>query len=276
MDIERLPFVFVIDVDGTLVGDVTPEICITDIICQCTCENDDKVDCVLKHIRKSLAHGLARPYFVTFYKTMKEIYPESEFFIYTAASKRWTEMLIDIYEKEFDIKFNRPLFTRCYCANQKKKDIEYILYVIGKVLQDKYPTNSLYMLRRRVLLIDNNPKDYSKPREGCEYLIKCPTYSFKVEDNIIETLPLTIVQTQFQTISSLFSKYFGQMFDKSNFEIFMNQYNDYVQKHSTECCTIYKKDLFWLQLTCLIAKYDLFDTFGREIVADYEKHKFLI
>ncbi len=273
MEIARLPFVFVIDVDGTLVGDVSSEICLSDIVSQCTTENDKCSDCVFQHIEASLSHGLARPHFVTFYKTMKDIYDECEFFIYTSATKGWTEILISIYEKHFNVEFHRPLFTRKFCDNHHKKNLELIIPSIREALVQKYPTISLYMLRRRIILVDNSMISHKFDSTYKNY-IKCPTYRFQIKDDMVQWIPTLNIEKHYTTISNILNKYLGFVCSNDSYENFMKDYKQYICQNCTDTAyeKTYKKDLFWLKLACFIATYDLENALARDIIVDYEKY----
>ena len=95
------PYVFIIDLDGTIIGDCSYQCDIYNI--QNIMKNKIKIfrtekakcETILKNSynKKSL---LIRPYFNVFMTMIKKIYPHSYIFVYTASEKEWAIKEINI------------------------------------------------------------------------------------------------------------------------------------------------------------------------------------
>ncbi len=99
------PYIFIIDLDGTIIGD-----------CNYQCDLYNIIELVKKYKMKGLNKYtalcnkylnesysekslLVRPHFFTFINAMKKLYPSSYFYIYTASEKKWANKEIAIIEK---------------------------------------------------------------------------------------------------------------------------------------------------------------------------------
>lgn len=196
------PYIFILDLDGTIIGDCSY---------QCEIYNIQEI------IRKNIAHSkqqadkiklgarsryraiceqslhncysscskLIRPYFHLFISKMKKLFPHSYFFIYTASEKTWALKEIAIIERQNKIKFNRPIFTRNDCLPDSqgnlRKSVAKILPMICKTIKCKTPDT----LKNQIIVIDNNPTfiDYT------DNLLVCPTYNYLQFKNLWENIP---------------------------------------------------------------------------------------
>lgn len=174
----KLPLIFLVDIDGTLVGDVIPLICCWEIAKR---NNTKMLNHVKNEIIFCLKRGIMRPNAGTFLKHISDTIPNAEFFIYTASDKNWANYLVPCLEQAAEFKFNRPIFSRPNCSNiggEFRKSLKTILPSIVKSLNRKkiYPTLSVTDLYNNIVLIDNQ-------RVICEdelqKWIVCPTYTFK-------------------------------------------------------------------------------------------------
>ena len=82
----------VIDIDGTMIGNVATQ----------------RMLFAMAKDKFNVGKIPMRPHFIKFVKT----HPDAELFIYTASVSDWAEFLISHIESKYDIKFNRPLFSR--------------------------------------------------------------------------------------------------------------------------------------------------------------------
>jgi hypothetical protein len=108
------PYIFLLDLDGTIIGDCSY---------QCDIYNIQEIirkNIVLKNGNIQLGNlvkyktlcdkmldncynlqsKLLRPHFTTFMTEMKKVFPNSFFFIYTASDKTWAHKEISIIEKQ--------------------------------------------------------------------------------------------------------------------------------------------------------------------------------
>ncbi len=115
-------YVFIIDLDGTIIGDCVyqAEIYKISLILN-KLRIKIKINEILEQSYKEKTK-LIRPYFKLFLEKMRKIYPSSYFYIYTASEKKWAEKELMIIEKVLNFKFNRPLFTRNDCLIYKRDD----------------------------------------------------------------------------------------------------------------------------------------------------------
>ena len=201
MNINHEPYIFVLDLDGTIIGDCTYQ-CdiynIQEIIKNNLIQNKHQMQKLqLGHNKyrtlcdKSLGEcyntcsKLIRPYFGLFINKIKKYFPNSYFFVYTASEKSWALKEIAIIEKHHKIKFNRPIFTRDNCipdsAGNLKKSIVKILPIIMKVAKISSATS----IKNKLLIIDNNPTFI----DHTDNLLICPTYDFLQFHNLWDNIP---------------------------------------------------------------------------------------
>ena len=174
------PYIFVIDLDGTIIGNCTYQCDIYNIMELIKSSKKKDLNKYKILCDKSLNDSyndkslLIRPHFFYFVQSMKKLYPQSYFYIYTASEKKWAIKEISIIEKNNNFKFDRPLFTRDNCIIDNygniKKSITKILPLIKKNV--KMPAS--YDIKKHLLIIDNNPTfiDYK------DNLLLCPTYNY--------------------------------------------------------------------------------------------------
>ena len=203
-----LPYIFIFDWDGTIAGKVDFQ------SHQYSLHNTMK-----KHGFKPLKQHpippafypnakLIRPGFASFVKAIKKIYPDAQFFIYTASEKQWANQEIAWTEKTHDIKFNRPLFTREDCTvdavGNNRKSIARVFPRIMKSISKEYPLTGAqrqHVLEHNLLVIDNN----AVYTDRTDKLLLCPDYNYAVFENLLHGIPLDarkhpIVQQQLLTL----------------------------------------------------------------------------
>lgn len=171
MYVSTEPLVFILDLDGTIIGDCGYQVCIYNIE---RILKKNKLRISEENLKScyTTKSKLIRPFFKLFYLTIKKKYPNSLFYIYTASEKEWANKEISLIEKTHNIKFNRPIFTRKECiidnTGQYKKSVSSILPIIRK--KNKH----LNIEDKNILVIDNNPTfiDYNSN------FILCPTYDY--------------------------------------------------------------------------------------------------
>tara|TARA_B100001142_G_scaffold279748_1_gene290559 strand:+ start:71 stop:883 length:813 start_codon:yes stop_codon:yes gene_type:complete len=148
MDDKQL--IFVLDLDNTIIGNCTYQ---SDIYILHKFQMKYGIKTINNNLQESYKYNskLIRPYFYYFYKKIKEKYPNSYIFIYTASENNWAKKEIGLIEKGLNIKFSRPIFTRNDCIinsnGEYKKLISKILPKIKKI------TNNI---KENLVIIDNN------------------------------------------------------------------------------------------------------------------------
>lgn len=168
-------YVFIIDIDGTMIGNCHYQLALYNFMLYCKKQNvkfniDDYMRKVYNQDNK-----LLRPYFLYFMKKMKQHYKNVYFYVYTSSVKDWANKEISYIEKENNIKFNRPIFTRDDClTNGNPKSILHI--------KNKIKIKGDYQL----LIIDN----WEVYRDMTDYLLICPTYDYTIYENLWDYLPV--------------------------------------------------------------------------------------
>jgi len=203
------PYVFILDLDGTIIGD-----------CRYQCDIYNIQEIIKKNstqkllknntlCEKSLCDSynneslLIRPFFNKFMLEIKKQYPNSFIYIYTASEKSWAHKEISIIEKQNNIKFNRPIFTRNNCIIDQygvyKKSVVKILPLILKSM--KMPKT--YDISKKLLIIDNNDTfvDYT------ENLLICSTYNYIKFNDLWDNIPEEYLENELLKtfVSSLIS-----------------------------------------------------------------------
>ena len=279
------PYIFLLDLDGTIIGDCSyqcdiyniQEIIRKNIILKNTniqlvnlAKYKSQCDKNLEHCY-NLQSKLLRPHFATFMSEMRKKFPNSYFFIYTASEKTWANKEILIIEKQNNIKFNRPIFTRDNCIKDSsgniKKSVNKILPQLLKALKipkTQMATATGTIFGNNIIIIDNNPTfiDYT------DHLLLCPTYDYLKFHNLWENIPLEYAKIGElkQFVSRLIAS--KKMYVKNNpaNSIILEKlhkwlYRKYkkVNKYNNK----YTNDTFWLNLTTLIKHHNI-TTFNKK------------
>ena len=134
----QTPYILLIDLDGTIQGDITPQLKEYNLIKSLKLNISAK-----KSHKNDYIKGLMRPHFADFIKLIKRKYLNNvELFIYTASHKTWAHYIVPIIESIIGFKFNRPIFTREHCFiksyDDKAKNIDYVKYHVIKSLRSKH------------------------------------------------------------------------------------------------------------------------------------------
>jgi hypothetical protein len=166
------PYVFILDLDGTIIGDCSYQVILYNLEELCKKHKiKTKADSLLLDCYRPNSK-LMRPFFKYFIGYIKKHYPNSLFYVYTASEKTWAYKEVSMIEKTHGFKFNRPVFTRDDCIADSfggyRKSVKKILPKIAKS-NKKYTINS-----EKILVVDNNDTfiDYKS-----NFLL-CPTYNY--------------------------------------------------------------------------------------------------
>lgn len=205
---QGLPYIFIFDWDGTIAGKVDFQ------SNQYNLHNTMK-----KHGFKPLKQHpippafypnakLIRPGFASFMKTMKKVYPDAQFFVYTSSVKQWAHQEIMWTEKTHDIVFNKPIFTRDDCTldvvGNSRKSISKIFPRIMKSISKEYPLTAAqrqHVLDHQLLIIDNK----AVYTDRMDRLLLCPDYNYAVFENLLHGIPMNarkhpVIQQQLLTL----------------------------------------------------------------------------
>jgi len=237
-------YVFIIDLDGTIIGDCIyqAEIYKISLILN-KLKIKIKINEILEENYKEKTR-LIRPYFKNFIEKMREIYPSSSYYIYTASEKKWAEKELSIIEKVLGIKLNRPIFTRNDCIKIKKGDridIKKSIEMIKKKIRIKEP---------EIMIIDDNEVYI----DNIDKLIKCKYYNYKYFCNYWEYIPIERIKNNI-VINYINSLIKNNRLNPNIYKRTMKQQIEYYNWLYEKCAEInkenkkYKDDDFWLRLT---------------------------
>jgi len=268
----KLPYIFILDIDNTIIGDVYncigESIILNYIFKYCKINNiiancDKKLDII-----NELNEGLLRPYFIDFINFIKSKYKNIEIYLYTNSAYSWINNsgLIDNIEKIAKIKFNKPYFTR-ENALDRQKLLGNIYDDIIKLLIKKYPLLKIDKNKKKVfdsqlVFIDdipNNLKDYPDKQ------IVCPEYNYYPYYNIKEK-----IIKKYNINPEIFdNKEILTIFERINIPIY------------NENGSIYQKDIEFFQLfeILIIRRSELLnneainDTFFKDLITILDKNK---
>lgn len=276
-----LPYVFILDWDGTVVGKV---------------DYQSQRFSMTKTMRKygyrvpastlvpkafTKDEHLVRPGFAHFINGMREFYENCTFFIYTGSEKSWALQEIAWVEKAHGIKFERPIFTRNECimdsTGNYKKSIKSIWPRVMRTLQQKYRIFTKeerdQILNNHTMIIDNNAVYMDHQNK----LLLCPDYGYIVFENLFDGFPKDAFHHQGvqQLVLSLVNQ--GMMCPQSHrgtgaggasngggesIESMMEMAKQY-EWFATKCRSLgtlnrnYKTDVFWKYLRKLIIKNNI-------------------
>jgi hypothetical protein len=198
--IMKLPFILLMDMDQTIIGDVNLVIqefnLLNDIYKKCVATtksfpNTCKVVGNIFDIQDEMKNGLLRPHCKEFLEFCKKKFKTLEVFIYTNSSHTWARTgIVPQIEKALGIKVRRPIFTRIYSINDTTKTVANIATDIHKTLVKKYPAISnkdtfAKVLNERFIFIDDT-KDNLYDHTNRQ--IVCPEYNFSPYYDIYEKL----------------------------------------------------------------------------------------
>jgi hypothetical protein len=244
MTISNESIAFVIDLDGTIIGDCTYQTILYNI------ENLLKKNNIKAKADKMLLESykpssrLIRPFFRYFIMTMKKLFPNSLFYVYTASEKGWATKEITLIEKTHGFKFNRPIFARGDCIvdsfGQYRKSIK-------KILPKMKKHNSL-------LVIDNNKTfiDYN-----ANFLL-CPTYDYvlymsvweKMKKEYMKIMEIHNLMTQLVANNKI-CKYCDHDIKATDTKLLELKHKWLYKKHKklNSLNKLYTNDHFWKTLT---------------------------
>lgn len=251
------PLVVLLDLDGTIIGDITPQI-ISFELTKSLKASGAKSSPDTSDLKYKLKSGIVRPFFDTFIKSLTSSHVPFEFFIYTASEKTWADYVIKSIENTYGIKFNRPIFSRQYCIfdpkdREYKKSIGLIRPTLLKALKKKYSVSfTKHDLVQNILIIDNNNVYHSSDQGR---LLLCPTYNYRVPENIMAFIKQDTYKTHYQIIHQVLKKYIPFLTLTTDYFTFQKEfYTYYISFIDNQMKTNNKhiQDKYWLYLRDVI------------------------
>lgn len=248
------PLVFILDLDGTIIGDCAYQVILYNI--ECIIKQNKLKSGINKLLLNSYKPSakLVRPFFKYFISAIKKYYPNSLFFIYTASEKSWANREISLIEKTHGFKFNRPIFTRDDCITdsfgQYRKSVKKIMPKIIKAAKTNIQND-------KILIIDNNDVfiDYKN-----NFLL-CPTYDYILFCHVWEIIKKEYMKIMeiHNIITNLISnnkvcKYCDYKIEQHDTKILEQKHKWLYKKHKkiNNINKPFLKDIFWKSLASII------------------------
>lgn len=187
------PFVFLLDLDGTMQGDIGPQLQEYELIRRINrnIAHGKKVRYRMKNLYDDMDKGLLRPGLKEALTGIKRAHPHVEFFVYTASSSDWAHFIISKIEMKCfgGVFFNRPLFTRNHCnIAEGSKSMALVFPMVKRALSSKYPGR---VEAENVFLIDNN---VVLRRAEQRQLILCPSYDYTHVIDPVRDVPRKVLE----------------------------------------------------------------------------------
>jgi len=182
MKSNKTPYIFIFDIDHTLIGKVSYVIEELHFIEYIQNVKNIKEEKSFMDFTKELQKGLIRPNTKEFMDFIKIQYAPCEIFVYTKSSFRWTNgPLVQNIEKNLNLKFNKPFFTRenttVDLQSFSSKSLHEIMPEIMKLLHKKYKKlpDIETLINERTVFIDDV---LDNMRDAPNRQIVCPSYNY--------------------------------------------------------------------------------------------------
>jgi len=203
------PLAVVIDIDGTIIGEIMPQVVEWQLVAQYRKEFMRQYK---SYLVDALRTALARPGLADLMNGTRVNYSNVQFFVYTASEHKWANVLLPCIESALGVEFCRPVFTRNHMVVNPKtgvyqKSLARVLPMINRAFKKKGYSEPLSL--DQCILIDNNttliPDEESR-------LVFCPTYKYTLYQDALRFIPSTIVRenlhhiVQYLTDTDMFPK----------------------------------------------------------------------
>lgn len=237
------PFNLLIDLDGTIIGNIGPQVKEYEFIRflnrNITNGKKERYHTTLLH--DDMIAGLVRPGFAEAMYTIKKYHPSVKIYIYTASSYDWAHFVIPRLEKLLfnETFFNRPILTRNQChPTTFQKSIAKVRPLLGN--------------NHFTFLVDNNP---TLDLKEASQLVQCPSYEYTVVVDPLRSISPKNV-TNYHNIIAQFLVNFNS---DNEFEmkqlLYMKLKKDYnhVKYENNKA----KKDRYWSKFASVLANNDM-------------------
>jgi hypothetical protein len=274
----QTPTLIIIDLDGTIIGDITPQIISFELV-KTLRRSSLKYPFDVKDFKQKLKSGLLRPHFESFIKGLNSTVPNVEFFVYTASEKIWAEFVIKNIESIIGFKFNRPIFSRNFCVSQDReyrKANQYVMPSISKCLKKKYgKVFDKKDLAKNMLIIDNNNVYHLHDQRN---LLICPTYNYRVPENVAGNIKQELFKANSGVINNILRKYVP-ISNTHDYISFQKEFYSYYLQYLTlvlKSNVKYVNDKFWVILKDIIISQNItrFDEKNVKLVNSMMRHRF--
>jgi len=244
----KCPYIFIFDIDNAIIGDVYYIVREYQINKNIIDLNND-IKPMKLDFTDDMKKGLLRPGFADFINFCKKKYKKCEFYVYTKSAYHWVfGGLVESIEKEANIKFNKPYFTREDTIPYKGKSIK----ILVDHIKNKYKLKEV--INDNIIFIDdieNNTTTY-KNRQ-----IKCPKYENIIYRDVYQNLTNLYGEKIIKTndIENIFVEHCELPYYNEKSKNILSNSKDYFEllnitnkKHAELHNIKYKNDMFFATL----------------------------
>jgi hypothetical protein len=186
------PLVFLLDLDGTLIGKVSAAVCEYDVA---RMAGRKELRAFRESLVSRLRYGIIRPHVHAFCKQVAASGGRIQLFVYTASEASWAAFIVPCVEAALGFKFNRPLFTRSQCIGpENKKSIAKVRPAIFARLRKPFGLAHARELEGRIALVDNTADVLADPAEP---LVLCPTYAYTYTYDVLGRVDIDTLHRRF-------------------------------------------------------------------------------
>lgn len=205
------PLVLFLDLDGTIIGDVTHLAAEKEIVAALCPGAAAHREMKASHVSR-MRYGVVRPRLDSFLRRVEQCNKGAagsriELFVYTASEHSWALYVTGVIEIAIGFKFNRPIFTRNNCHpigdGTFTKTLTPLLPAVVSTLRRKgFAGLTIAGLEGRVALVDNNPTVIRTPVDRVR-LIPCPTYNFVLAFDVLRLVDIDVLQSRYEQIARI-------------------------------------------------------------------------
>lgn len=201
------PLVLFLDLDGTVIGDVTHLTAERDIVTTFCPGPAAMKEMKASHVSR-MRYGVVRPRLDSFVRRVEQCNSNGqriELFVYTASEHSWALYVTALIEVALGFRFNRPIFTRNHCHPLEDgtfhKTLGPLLPAVVATLRRKgFSGLTVSGLEGRVALVDNTPSVVQSAADRVR-LIPCPTYNFVLAFDVLRLVNIEVLQAKYESIS---------------------------------------------------------------------------
>lgn len=247
------PIFVILDIDGTLIGDIS--------FCVCEWEILSRIDHrKLRQLRafliSYLKSGLLRSGIADFLTNLRSVRDDIEFIIYTASDDKWASFLVPCIESAIGIKLARPIFTRKDCVGKSSssyKSLAKISQRVFRAFKTKYPAlKSEKHVAKMMVMIDNNHVLREKEVSRC---IICPTYDYCTPYDVLKNADAASLSQNYKLVCEILHRYdlipshTLSHIDSLGYHGAMSLYHAALSKSFKSFVPRLPKDSFWYSLS---------------------------
>ena len=244
------PFVFLLDLDGTMQGNVLPQLDEYELN-EAMCAYDKRVRYSVNQLLSDMARGLIRPHLRKALVDIKAKHSEVEFFVYTASSDPWAKFLLPkimrfLFKSNDRMIVNPTFLTRSDCLPTGMKSLAKVRPKVARALRAKYPHATF----KHMYLVDNS---FVLNEQEAARLIHCPTYDYKVVNCPLRNFSPQVLERHFMHLSMLLLREPS----KSKLHFIQKYYNrafkEFVETDANNAR--YANDTYWLRFRGVFMRY---------------------